>query len=51
MAALVHSGVLIDGYQHREARIAESVIASVLLLDVALIWIRPAASRVTGLTA
>ncbi|MQA85636.1 MAG: hypothetical protein GEV03_13660 [Streptosporangiales bacterium] len=37
-AALVHFGVLADGYQHREASIAESVIAAVLLVGLALSW-------------
>jgi len=35
LAALVHSGLLIHGYEHREARIAESVIGTVLLLGLA----------------
>jgi hypothetical protein len=26
-AALVHSGLLVHGYEHRQARVAESVIA------------------------
>jgi hypothetical protein len=29
-AALVHAGVLVDGYQHRAAGIAEAVITGVL---------------------
>lgn len=31
VAALIHAGALVEGYQHREARIAESVIAVALL--------------------
>jgi hypothetical protein len=30
-AAAIHGGWLIGGYEHREARIAESIIAAVLL--------------------
>lgn len=48
-AALVHFGVLLDGYQHRKAGIAESVIATVLLAGLALTWIRPAWTRTVGL--
>jgi hypothetical protein len=48
-AALVHSGVLLGGYAHREARIAESVIAAVLLASLAYSWVRPSSIRGTGL--
>lgn len=51
VAALVHAGLLIQGYQHPEARIAESVIAVVLLLGLALTWIRPAWTGGAGLLA
>src|SRR5215207_7573681 len=51
IAALVHAGVVIDGYQHREARIAESVIAGVLTLGFVVSTMRPQASRTTGLAA
>ena len=51
IAAFIHSGWLMSGYEHREARIAESVIAAVLLTGAALTWIRPTASRVIGLFA
>ena len=50
-AALVHSGVLIEGYEHPQARIAEGVIAIVLLVGAALTWIRPAGVRRVGLAA
>jgi hypothetical protein len=50
-AALVHMGLLVDGYQHREARIAESVIALVLLAGLALTFIRPGSTRRFGLAA
>ena len=31
VAAAIHAGLLLAGYEHREARIADSVIALVLL--------------------
>ena len=49
LAALTHFGVLIDGHQHHKAGTAESVIALVLLLGLALSWIRPASIRAVGL--
>lgn len=51
IAALVHAGVLASGYEHRQARIAESVIAAVLLCAVALTWMRPASTREAGMAA
>jgi hypothetical protein len=48
-AALAHAGVLLDGYAHRQARIAESVIAAVLLAGLAYSWLRPSSTRRTGL--
>jgi hypothetical protein len=48
-AALVHAGVLLGGYAHRQARIAESVIAAVLLAGLAYSWLRPSSTRRTGL--
>jgi hypothetical protein len=50
-ASLVHAGYLVSGYQHREARIAESVIASVLLAGALSTWIRPGLTRGAGLVA
>lgn len=50
-AALVHSGVLVDGYEHDRARVAESVIALVLLAGLALSWVRPARTREAGIVA
>jgi hypothetical protein len=49
VASLIHSGRLIQGYQHPEARIAESVIAIVLLVGLVLTWIVPARVRAVGL--
>jgi hypothetical protein len=37
-AASIHFGVLMGGYRHREAGTAESVIATVLLVGLALTW-------------
>ena|SRR2546426_2422846 len=48
-ASLVHSGALIAGYEHHKARIAEAVIAIVLLAAMARSWIRPASTRRVGL--
>jgi hypothetical protein len=42
---------LISGYEHREARIAETVIAVVLLAGATLMWIRPTWARAAGLGA
>jgi hypothetical protein len=51
VAALIHAGLLVDGYEHREARIAESVIAVLLLAGLALTRIRPRSTRRAGLAA
>ena len=51
VAALIHSGMLIQGYQHSEASAAEGIIAVVLLVGVALTWVRPAWTRQIGLVA
>jgi hypothetical protein len=48
-AALTHFGILIGGYEHRRAGIAESVIGSVLLAGWILILARPAAGRTIGI--
>jgi hypothetical protein len=48
-AALTHFGVLMGGYRHRQAGIAESVIGIVLLFGLLLTWIRPASTRGIGL--
>jgi hypothetical protein len=49
IAALIHSGRLIAGYEHPRARIAETVIALVLLVGLAVTWIRAASLRGVGL--
>lgn len=50
-AALVHAGVLLSGHEHPQARIAEGLIAVVLLGGLALSWLRPAAALPIGLVA
>lgn len=50
-ASLVHFGVLIGGHEHPQARIAEGIIALVLLGGLALSWLRPAATLPIGLGA
>ena len=50
-AALVHAGVLLDGYEHLAARNGESVIALVLFGGVVVSWVRPESSRRAGLIA
>jgi hypothetical protein len=50
-AALVHAGVLATGYEHREASVAEGVIAVVLVLGLAAGVIAPLWRRAFGLAA
>jgi hypothetical protein len=49
VAASIHRGFLIPGYQHQAASIGESVIAFVLFIALLLTWIRPASTRLFGL--
>ena len=51
LAASLHFGVLVSGYEHLQAAVAESVIAAVLLAGLVATWIRPAAIRGIGLIA
>jgi hypothetical protein len=46
-AALVHFGILIPGYEHTKARIAELVIAIVLLIGLVVTFISPTHLRLT----
>jgi hypothetical protein len=48
-AALAHSGILVHGYQHQQARIAESLTALVLLTGFTLSCIRPPWTREAGI--
>jgi hypothetical protein len=50
-AGLIHRGVLITGYAHQQASIAETVIAIVLLIGLGLTWIWPGQTRLIGLVA
>ncbi len=50
-AGLIHRGVLITGYAHQQASIAETSIALVLLVGFGLTWIWPAQTRLIGLVA
>lgn len=51
LAALVHSGVLVEGYEHAKAATAESVIGLVLLAGLAASLAAPRFSRAVGLWA
>ena len=48
-AALIHFGVLVEGYEHLRAATAETVLSVALLLGLALTWIRPAWSCGVGI--
>ena len=50
-ASLAHSGVLVHGYEHPQARVAEGVIAVVLLAGLVASLIRPQWIRPAGLAA
>jgi hypothetical protein len=45
LAASIHAGALVAGYEHPRARIAEGVIAAALFAGAAIIWVRPAWTR------
>lgn len=51
VAALIHFGALLEGYQHQQAGTAESVIAVVLLAGLALTWIGSPWARGAGIGA
>jgi hypothetical protein len=48
-AALVHAGTLMGGHQHREAAIAERVIAGVLTIGLVVSVMSPRSGRAAGL--
>ncbi len=50
-AALVHAGHLVPGYEHRAARIAETVLGLALLAGLVIGLLRPALTRAVGLAA
>jgi hypothetical protein len=43
--------VLVNGYEHQQARIAESLTALVLLAGLALSWLHPAWTRQAAIAA
>ena len=45
IAALIHTGFIVHGYEHDKARIAELVIAAVLALGAVIAFTRPAVTR------
>ncbi|WP_253278203.1 hypothetical protein [Variovorax paradoxus] len=45
VASIVHAGRLVAGHAHPQARIAEAVIATVLVLASVETWLRPAHAR------
>lgn len=49
VAAFIHGGIWLDGYEHQEARVAETVIAGVLVFGVAATWVRPNMTRAVGI--
>ena len=51
VAALVHGGLLVSGYEHRKALVAESVLTAVLLIGLLWIQLRPAWTRAVGIAA
>ena len=51
VAALTHFGLLVDGYEHQHAGIAETVIAIVLVAGLGLSWALPARTRQAGVAA
>jgi hypothetical protein len=51
VASLAHAGVLVHGHEHAQARVAEGVIAVVLLAGVLASWMRPLWTRAAGLAA
>ena len=50
-AAAIHAGFLVGGYAHREARIAETVIAAVLLIGAIAASVGPVWARRAGMVA
>lgn len=51
IAGLTHFGVLATGYEHRQAAIAESTIAAVLLAGWGLTLVQAAQTRPIGIAA
>lgn len=51
VAAAIHSGMLVSGYEHSRARIAESVLAAVLLLGLVASFVQPSWTARAGVIA
>lgn len=51
VASLIHLEVVIDGYGHREAGIAEAVIAVVMLIGLAFTWLPGRRGRQAGVAS
>jgi hypothetical protein len=51
VAAMAHFGILVPGYGHGAAAVAESVIGLVLVTALAATWLRPASVPSIGLGA
>lgn len=51
LAALIHFGILLHGYEHRQAGTAETLIAGVLLLGLALTVVGLVPTRGAGVAA
>jgi hypothetical protein len=51
LAALVHFGVLVAGFQHSEARIGETVISLILVGGLAVALARPASTARAALVS
>jgi hypothetical protein len=49
LASSIHRGLLVAGYAHQAASIAESVIAAVVLIALLLTFVWPARTRVIAL--
>ena len=49
VASLIHGGMLVEGYEHHEAHLAEAVIAAVLLVALIVCGIRPGWTRTAGI--
>jgi hypothetical protein len=45
LAASIHGGAWVDGFEHRRARIAESAIAGALALTLVAAWLAPRRAR------
>jgi hypothetical protein len=51
VAALVHGGLLLEGYAHQEAYFAEAAIATALLIGLIVTFVRPASARQAAVAA